>query len=280
MQINPINHNSYQVNNTYNKKKISFKSYETEVFKNNKFVYSTYTELFRHDLVASDIERIINKYKNATKINIINHACSAGYESYSLLMSFMKYLGKDFEKFMPIIARDIDKDAIEYAKQGQLKLNHYEYQDACFYKSFKNNFKIEMLNPNISRFNSDIENYYQASLQTDLNKYIDFGVSNIFDDKELISKDNTILICRNFWPFLGDEKISELAFFLANNMKSSSLIMIGDFDYGHGINNLLKSYGFREYDLSDYIYEAPGKSNEVKFINFIHKMQPDLNLIS
>ena len=161
-----------------------------------------------------------------------------------------------------------------------MKLNYYEYQDALFYKSFKNNFKIEMLNPNISRFNSDIENYYQATLQTDLNKYIDFGVSDIFDDKELISKENTILICRNFWPFLGDEKISELAFFLANNMKSSSLIMIGDFDYSHGINKLLESYGFRRYDLSDYVYEAPGKSNEVKFINFIHKMQPDLNLIS
>ena len=81
--------------------------------KNGDFLYRTTTYFFRDDLNWNAfIKFISNKYKNADRVNILNHACSNGQEPYSLAAKLMQTLGEEAEKFFPIIAKDIDKENI------------------------------------------------------------------------------------------------------------------------------------------------------------------------
>ncbi|MBO7672345.1 hypothetical protein J6S88_02935 [bacterium] len=271
MNVLPVNIFSYKNQNPH------FSSYNADVYKKGKILYRNHTELLRLDICwQAFIDLIIKKYQNVPKVNIVNHACSAGYEAWTLLILLLKKLGVNYKKFMPIIARDIDKKVIEYAQKGKMELCSGEYYDATYNcpNIIKENFDVvkRTIGGNISRSNE-----YLLTCKTDLKKNIDFKCSDIFKDKDLISKDNTILLCRNFWPYLGAKKSSELAYFLANNMKSNSLLVVGDYDYDYGIRQLLLDYGFKPTNV-EYVFEAPGKSalKKVKDFEFEHKLREDL----
>lgn len=261
MRILPVD------NFVYKKQTPSFTSYHTEVYKNNKLAYRTHTEFLRRDISWRGFANYIkDKYKNAERVNIVNHACSAGYETWTLLMVLKQFLESDFQKYMPIIARDIDESAIEYAKSGKLGLSGSEYLDALIYyeRVFKENFSVNKREPSPAVNRS---NEYILTCTTDLKNDIDFGCSDIFQDKELINKDNTVLLFRNCWSYLGEERVAELAYFLASNMKPTSLLVIGDFDYEFCIDKLLKDYGFKSTNI-EFLYEAPGKPAKNSVENF------------
>lgn len=252
MRILPVN------NFVYKRQNPGFTSYHTEIYKNDKLAYRTHTEFLRRDISWRGLVNYISaKYKNAEKVNIVNHACSAGYEPWTLLIVLKQFLGSDFQKYMPIIARDIDERAIEYAKGGKLGLSGSEYLDALigYERVFKENFSVNRCEPS---YFVNRSNEYTATCITDLKNSIDFGCSDIFQDKKLINKDNTILLFRNCWSYLGEDKVSELAHFLASNMKPTSLLAVGDFDYEFSIDKLLKDYGFKSTNI-EFLYEAPGK---------------------
>ena len=245
----------------------NFTSYDDKVFRDGKLAYRNHTELLRNDLAwNSFMDYVDKKYGDAKEVNVVNHACSAGYESWSLLMMLMKTQGENYKKFMPIKARDIDKNAVEFAKKGNLGICGDEYIDAQILcgKILKDNFQITRR----PRGNGiDVRNEYLMTCNSDLKKNIEFKQSNIFDDKDLISKDNTILFCRNFWPYLEGKKASELAFFLAQNMKPSSTLVIGEYDYTYVVDKLLERTGFKKTNI-EYVYEAPGKPATEHPVNF------------
>ena len=108
---------------------------------------------------------------------------------------------------------------------------------------------------------------------------VHFEQSDIFNDKDLISKDNTILLFRNAWKYLGEDGIDRLSDFLANNMKKSSILVIEDIsdrpeefkkfcidyviDYiQNNIDKILIRKGFKDTLYDKYgeplIFEAPG----------------------
>ncbi|MBQ6516692.1 hypothetical protein IJI31_05880 [bacterium] len=245
----------------------SFSSYNDKVFRDGKLAYRNHTELLRNDLAWNGFMDYVNeKYGGAKEVNVVNHACSAGYESWSLMMMLMKTQGENFKKFMPIKARDLDKNAIEFAKKGAMEICGDEYIDAQIQcgKVLKDNFEIKKR----PRGNGiDVSNEYLMTCKTDLGKNIEFKQANIFDDKDLISKENTILFCRNFWPYLEGKKASELAFFLAQNMKPSSTLVIGEYDYAYVVDKLLERTGFKKTNI-EYVYEAPGKPAIDKPVDF------------
>lgn len=265
MQIMPLK--SY----TYNRQNPSFSSYSTEVYKNGKLLYRTHTELLRLDFSWLNCAKLImEKYKDVSKVNIVNHACSAGLETLSLLIALKYVMGNDFQKCMPIIARDIDPDAIEYAKKGNLELCSDECFDTRlrFGNVFDDNFNV------VRRQRSDkidAHNEYLATCKTDLIKNIDFACSDIFKDKELINKENTVLLLRNCWPYFGEEKVADLIYFLACNLKQSSLLAIGEYDEEYGIDKLLREYGFKETKVG-LLFEAPGKplKEKTEKVTFVH----------
>ena len=270
MNIAPITLNNY----IYKKQpSLNFSAYNANVYNDGKLAYRNETELLRQDLSWDDfMDYVDKKYGDTKEVNVVNHACSAGYESWSLLMMLMKTQGENYKKFMPIKARDIDKNAIEFAQKGALEICGNEYIDAKtkFKKIFKNNFKIKKIPKGEG---IKISNEYLMTCKTDLGKNIQFKQSNIFDDKDLINKENTILFCRNFWPYLEGKKASELAFFLAQNMKPSSTLVIGAYDTGYDVNKLLEKTGFKKTDVK-YVYEAPGKPATDQPIDFnMHRFE-------
>lgn len=276
MQILPINYNTYNCNNRTQ----SFKSYSTKVCNGGgELAYRTLSNFFRADIVwPKFIEFIVAKYKNVDKVNVVNHACSVGYEPYSFLLLLINAIGEEnIKKFVPVIARDLDKDAIEYAKAGNLEVTYPEYAMASHYGSrfalkngyykddifhkFFNDFKLKK-----PTFYEDLErgleNEYVVSCKDNIRQYVDFQQSDIFDDKALISKENTILLFRNVWRYLGHDGIDKLSDLLANSMKKTSLLVIGEFDVANHIDEILINKGFKDTQYSreeHHIFEAPGQ---------------------
>jgi len=262
--------------NNYTHKNISptFSSYNAKVYKDGKLAYRNHTEFFRQDLDWHHLtDYMSEKYKDADEVNVVNHACSAGYESWSLLLMLMKKHGEKAEKYLPIKARDIDKNAIDFAKTGCLALCGDEYLDGILKcgKILNDNFKVvkKPRGPNVN-----VSNEYVMKCTTGLEKNIEFKQSDIFKDKNLINKENTVLFCRNFWPYLRSKKASELAFFLAQNMKPSSMLVIGEYDKTFGIDKLLEETGFKRTSVR-YVYEAPDNFNKTKPVEF-HMLRADL----
>lgn len=248
MNILPVNFNKY--NN------INFESYSTSASTlSKKLQYRTETCFMRDDLDWEEfVHYLSEKFKFKSSVNVVNHACSAGHEPYTLLLSFIKFLGKESNKFLPINARDIDKEAIENANSGILQFSWSEYKDACnnFKDVFTNNFMVN----EIGTKTKYLDNQYNVTCNTDLKKLINFNQSNIFDDKDTINKDNTVLLFRNAWPYLGFEKICTLAKFLVDNMQQNSVLVIGRYDLRYNIDRILKAYGFTQLsEDNSYIYE-------------------------
>lgn len=224
--------------------------------KNGDFLYRTTTYFFRDDLNWNAfIKFISNKYKNADRVNILNHACSNGQEPYSLAAKLMQTLGEEAEKFFPIIAKDIDKENIKSAKTGRLgikaqdlfRINHYIQDNVSAYFD-----KGKPENP---------DNDLVLIPKTDLRDSVIFSQSDIFDDIKTIPQKNTIVMCRNFWPYLTPQKREILAAGLSERLDSSSLIVIGDFDF-HSVYELLKKYKIMETGIKN-VYSIKDNLSEI-----------------
>ncbi len=244
-----------------NNKSQNFRGYSANVYKDGSLAYKTLSCFYRADLHwVKFVNYIIDKYKGVDKVNILNHACSAGYEPYSMLMLLMKNLGKNSKKYLPIIARDIDSDMINLAKHCNLPVDSLELS-VLKNKSgnvFDDNFEVKKIENAKIRV---LDNKYIVSCKTDLKDNIKFCQSDVFKDKALINKENTILLFRNVWMYLGAKNISELADFLATNMKKSSILVIGDFDIANHIDEILVDRGFKGNVCKgneNYVFEAPG----------------------
>lgn len=256
MKIIPIN--NY---NKYNNCQPSFKAYSTEVLlKDGKIAYKTLSNFYRADIHwVNFVNYIIHKYRNVDKVNIVNHACSAGYEPYSLLMLLIKTLGEESKKFLPIIARDIDEDIINFAKNCKLPVANLELSMTKYHGGdiFNKNFEVSRIQDAGGGVWND---RYIVSCNTNLRQNIDFCKSDIFNDKDFINKENTVLLFRNVWKYLGVEKIAKLADFLGENMKQSSVLVIGEFDIANHVDEILVNRGFRSSNCmfnEQLIFEAP-----------------------
>lgn len=219
--------------------------------KQGNLLYKTTTCFFREDLPWDRFVKFLSqKYKMVEKVNIINHACSNGHEPYSLAIKLIQNLGEEAEKFFPIQAKDFDSYNIENAKRGQIGINFNDiYQ---INSGTKNN--ITQFFQYDKPYNS-INDLTLVPKDNIRNKVI-FTQSDILKDLEQKQPDNTVILCRNFWPYLSAKTREKLASLLAKNLGTNSLITIGSFDYNRDILNLLKKYGFRETSVSN-VFSKP-----------------------
>jgi len=112
----------------------NFKSWTREVLHKNsdQFVkrvkHRNDTWLFRDCLDWKRFGKfIVDKYKDVPKVNVINYACSNGSEAYTFLMEM--FCHNDFDtamKFTPILAKDYDQKAIDYAQSGIIRIEKGE----------------------------------------------------------------------------------------------------------------------------------------------------------
>lgn len=195
--------------------------------------------MFRPDLNWDSFVKLLQeKYANTEQVNVINHACSNGAEPFSLVIKLLSKLGEKAQKFFPIKAKDIDAENIRRAKNGYIGIHN----DDMYNINTQMQGKVgEFLNYVPSRaMNDDLG--VQPIKQVREN--VEFKRSDIFNDVDTIPSSNTVLLCRNFWPYLDTTKQELLADKLAQKLDKTSLLAVGDFDFQCDIDNLLTKRGF------------------------------------
>lgn len=78
-----------------------------------------------------------------------------------------------------------------------------------------------------------------------LKENVKFSQGDILQDVDNMPAKNTVLLCRNFWPYLDSLKRKELLQKLENKFDESSLIVIGSYDVEDcSLDMLLMSHQF------------------------------------
>lgn len=245
MKISPIMSNSY--NN------VSFSSCARIVKnKSGSIIYRNTTTFFRNDLDWNSLCMYIkDKYKNTNKVNLVCYACSDGSEPMSLAMLIKENFGNDFQKFFPIVAKDVDDVIIRRAK-------------SCFV-----NMDIEDIRTINNYTNNNIRNYFKfprralgiefipALINPWFKKGINYSVADIKKDCSNIPSDNTLLFFRNVWPYLADDsERMKLIKKIKSQFSKNCAIVIGNFDNKNiSTHNLLLDAGLKESGLLKNVYE-------------------------
>ena len=191
---------------------------------NNGYTSYTTTCFFRNDMDWAGLMFLMNKkYKDVPKVNMICYGCSDGEETYSLALKILRTLGKNKDKYFPIIAKDIDYDSIFRAKRGSYNVSPSEISNLNansgidFYRYF-------------STEEDDFTNKTYLKVKDILKENIIFKKGDILKEINDIPSENTVLICRNFWPYLPYDEQFKLAKALGEKMKPSSLVILGEYD--------------------------------------------------
>ena len=239
-------------------------SYNNPFKANERFVmqglrgtpYGTNTWFLRNDFDWKNFADFIDKkYKDISKVSFIDHACSSGYETYSIVATLISKLKEKAEKFFPIIARDIDVNNISMANEDDLELgNDLTIKRVKEYiPDIRKYFNIIKDEAEKSTEHTDYRKYpYFLRPKEILKKNINFAVGDIFVDLDQCSGQNNILFCRNFWPYLKDYEMKFLMNKIADKFTdSSSLIAIGSFDRGMNVDKGLVDRDFEETELKN-----------------------------
>lgn len=250
-----------------NLKTTSFKSSFRSVYDDNfSLKYNTNTCFFKSDLNWPEFVDYLNdKYKYKKKVNVIDYACSTGEEPLSLIMMLHLKLKDQAEKFFPILAYDIDEENIIDAKRGIFTIRKdekklLEYNTKQLYQKYLKAYK-------------DKNNELVLLTSRDwIDSKVKYKQSDIKCDIEKIPQDNTILLCRNFIPYLNLYDQKDLVKQISNRLNSTSVIVLGNFEISNGIDKLFEQEGFYHTKL----YNVMEKKPQYKF--FIQKLLSKLKL--
>ena len=238
MRVFPISQNNIYFHANYRKVKNP---------NDDSFYMMTTTYFFRADTDWDYLgDYLCEKYKDTDKVNVICHACSHGAEPYSFLMHMAAFHPLEFNKFTPVVAKDIDAENIEMAKKSE-----YEYED------------IAESDGNLDYFTKGLYKYFMQPLDNGDMKMtkkfrdaVKFEQGNIFDDISSMPRKNTVLFCKNMWPYLSVEERHRLAKELSEHFDESCVLIIGSYDTSQlEMQELLEQYGFKQNPNDMFIYE-------------------------
>lgn len=226
----------------YNSQQPSFKSNKNEVLNAaGQVVNKTVTYMFRNDFEWNNFARLLAyKYKDTNKVHITNYACSDGSEPYTLSMALLEKVPEFSQKLFPIVAKDKFQHVLDYAQSGICNI----YQSDIYSINYFTNNKFS--------------HYFQAVPATirgcfmgvkpkePLKDKIIFQQADILDDLKNLPDENNVILCRNFWVYLGPENYHKLAEMLYEKTRNNGLIVIGALENGHNIPQILCQHGFKE----------------------------------
>lgn len=246
MRINPLLFQYYKPNP-------NFGSNSREVHdKEGGLMYRNTTVFFRPDLNWNKFgDYIAEKYKDADKVNVVCYACSDGSEPLSILMLLKERLKDDYKKFTPIIAKDIDQSMINSARGEFINMDYYDFK--AINELTGNKYDDYFVAPKLGFAIGSVEVRKRQPLLKDIN----FSVADITEDIENIPSKNTILFCRNFWPYLesAQERVRVMEN-ISSRLKDNCILVIGDFDLESGVEQIIPALGFQEVSRLGHVYES------------------------
>lgn len=243
MQITAVSNNYYKTN---------FGMWHRDVYKQingvEQLTHRNNTSIYRDSTWWIDFGRFLNKFFSGTKqVNVYDWGCSNGSEPTTFVMHMFSNFPKAAKKFTPVFAKDYDPVAIENAKKHELPLDFWEihrinkYTGGQFLEFFRNIplyytdmfFKSESELISYYRKNNvggRLANSFTAKINEDYAKYINYEISDITTDFKEIKPENSLVMAKNFLPYLGDIKTYELMMNLSKQMKRKSVLVVGGYD--------------------------------------------------
>ena len=231
----------------------------------HKLLYENTTSFFRYDLKTAHQDvyapnsfwdgnwigfrrTIANYFKDVSKVNVYDFACSDGSEAYSLILSLIEELGEETSlKFFPIQAFDIDKTIIKIAQSGVIPCDIDDIRRIS--ENLKNKTKS-----NYYQISSDPNNALKTSFTASdkLKEKVNFKLSDIQSQIDNINPTNSLVLCRNFWPYLSQSDRQQTFKRLCDKLDETSLIVIGYFDTS-AIKLPFEEYGYQE--ICPFVYK-------------------------
>lgn len=255
MNIQPINYNNINFGTcvrVYSPKDVkNFKSF-------GKNIIRTSTNIFREDLDWLALSDYITRhFLQKSKVQIHNFACSDGSEPYSLAITFLKKIPEQgLNKYFPIIASDVDNEIIKTAQSGRINLECFELD---FYDKSKlvtrDFFKKEA---KALKINNDTLIYTRSYEPIkELKNAVRFHRSDILTElKTIEDKGNTVILCRNVFPYLNSEYTENVINTLNKKLDSGSLFVTGNYDEVVDISQkILEKDFFNPISDSPYIFQ-------------------------
>ncbi|MBR2386512.1 hypothetical protein IKA92_04365 [bacterium] len=277
MRIQSIKYNSYKPINFGTSRRTVYKTGQGKIVEqpfydksmefsncsNGQILVSNSTNFFRDDIDWAGFGHVLEElFPNDKKVNVYNFACSDGSEPYSLAITLIEDLGEERAKrYFPIRATDADPIIINTAKSGKIFAAGKDIE----------NLK-EMTKHKVDKYfySKKVQGGYILEAKDILKNNIIFEKEDFATGLNNIKKENSLILCRNFWGYLGTEEIMECAKKLHKKIDETSIILIGDFDkeFGRapefltelGIEEATDLYG-EEFILKKHPINKKGKYN-------------------
>lgn len=264
---------SYAPTFTSNCREVTYKEHR-DVTGNLAVKHRNTTCFYRSDLNWDDlVEYLDKKYAKENKINTYCYACSDGSEPYSFIMKMISKLGNDkADKFFPIEAKDYDSFIIDKALSKRIGLVSYEP------RSINDQIKGSLDDYMEFLGKSDLKSYVELvyAVKDNLFSKVHFTQANVLADVNKIKPDNSVVFCRNFWPYLRDQnKINSLAQSLYQRLGNNSCVILGDYDQSDNrVFKAMKNAGFNLIDESLRIFEKFSSDAQTKKrpLSFVRKL--------
>jgi chemotaxis methyl-accepting protein methylase len=183
--------------------------------------------------------------------------------------------GENFaQKFLPMQAHDIDGIAICKALDGEYELT----SDEIFSIEMALGGDYKLINdghvltkkpqsstlrkyfdyPEYKREYSFYGDKLNVKVKEPLKNSVQFSMGDIFEDYKNINPENTVVLARNFWPYIDDiSKRSKFFKDLYDHLKEGSLFVIGNFDtkefpmHINSVKEEVQKAGFKETEVEN-----------------------------
>lgn len=184
------------------------------------------TCFFSRDVRWKDFANYIqDRFQGCDKINTYDYGSANGSEALSFNMILDKWIDSP-SRFYPIMARDITDETVKSLGRKNLLFSKREYIAT---KSALGLDDDEMKNYFIEGKNKSKDNRFR--LNDKFRNNITFKVANILDDIDSIdSKNPSIVMCRNMWPYINSNEYRGYAKELYKQLAVGSIVVIGGFD--------------------------------------------------
>lgn len=210
-------------------KPLSFASNQRQIIQNGLIKNRNVTCFFRDDLDwPVFVDKLINRYKNADKVNVHCFACSDGSEPFSLAMSLLSKLGgKKARKFFPIKASDKDAVILRKPKAGIGEMMESDSWDVNFItRQPSNKFFVQT---GKKRWVEDV-NVFPVKFHKNVTDAIKFKQADVNKEITTVSGDNSVIMARNFLPYLEPAEQNKFIDEVWKRLGKNSLFVCGDYD--------------------------------------------------
>ena len=180
------------------------------------------------------------RFKDTPKVNTYIYGCSYGEEAYTLL-SLLSLRTKNPNRFLPIKAKDITPELIERNTQEQ-KSGVVLSLDAIHKISSGIGVSEEQMVPMLGTTKEN-----RIKIKDKLAKQIEFECANILlDINSIDSKNPSIVMARNMWPYISANKYETVAKALYDKLTTGSVVVIGNYD-NTGERDFIETKQFPKY---------------------------------